>query len=351
MSTKTPLWQITAQDVMKHHGATGEPVSHLVSTLSRARKLGSRDRKLVGEAVYALVRELPWPTWFLKKLDKEYGKNAPELIKALRERAKPVLAVDKRHCQLDQVQESLQQQGIETRKSALLEGALVVESTDFSWEKIPKELQKSLWLMDEASQIAARSVAAKPGELVLDMCAGGGGKTRYLLQTDAQIVAMDSSEKRIRASLEREGLESAWHVVADGMKPPFSDGTFAWIIIDAPCSGTGTLRRAPDLLSRIDERNIKSCVETQRGLLKNAAALLKPSGHLIYVTCSVLPEENRQMLAWIKDELKLLKPQPLAKIWGSDVKIELSPEANFIQLLPSAHGCDGFFIAAFTANK
>ncbi len=335
---------------MKHHGATGEPVSHLVSSLSRARKLGSRDRKLVGEAVYTMVRNLPWPAWFLKKLEKEYGKNAPELIKALRERAQPVLAVDKRHCHIDQVQESLQEQGIETRKSALIEGALVVVSADFSWEKIPEELQKSLWLMDEASQIAARSVAAKAGMLVLDMCAGGGGKTRYLLQSDAHIVAMDSSEKRTRASLEREGLESAWHVVADGMKPPFADGTFDWIIIDAPCSGTGTLRRAPDLLSRLDEKNIKSCVEIQQGLLRSAAALLKASGKLIYVTCSVLPEENRQMLSWIKDELKILKPQPLAEIWGSDVKIEMSPEANFIQLLPSAHGCDGFFIAAYRSN-
>ncbi len=347
MSTKTPLWQITAHDVMKQHRATGEPVSQLVSTLSRSRKLGSRDRKLVGEAVYAWIRELPWPSWFLKKLEKEYGDKAPALIKALRERAQPVLAIDRRHCDIDQVQAVLLQEKIETRKPALIEGALVVESAEFSWEVIPKELQKSLWLMDEASQIAASSVDAKPGELVLDMCAGGGGKTRYLLQTGAQIIAMDISEKRIRASLEREGLERATHVVADGLNPPFREGTFDWIIIDAPCSGTGTLRRAPDLLSRLAEQDLCNYVTTQQALIKSAASLLKPAGKLIYVTCSVLPEENRQIVSWIKNELSTLKPLSLSDIWGHQVKTELCPQANSIQLLPSIHGCDGFFVAAY----
>src|SRR3989338_6128198 len=121
--------------------------------------------------------------------------------------------------------------------------------------------------MDEGSQIIAQTVNAMPGGLVLDMCAGGGGKTRYLLQTGAEITAMDISEKRLQESLKREGVKAAKHVTADGLNPPFEKDSFDWVLVDAPCSGTGTLRRAPDVLTRLTEEKVKEYVELQQGLI------------------------------------------------------------------------------------
>ncbi len=364
-----PGWFHAALDILARQRATGEPLASVVNAICRTRRFGPRERKQIGDTVFAYARnqhtidtqiaeqqstrggiapsrrdqdqhalqlalELPplqkeggggFPPWFTDALHRDYGNQADALAQALNQRAFPILAIDRRLTTQAEVLATLTNVGIDAEPSPLAPNAIRLKSHHVALSKLPKPLQDAVWLMDEASQIAAATVQAKPGERVLDYCAGGGGKTRYLLQTGAQIDAMDIDAKRIAQSLKRDGLKEARHIVADGLHPPFPSGTFDWILLDAPCSGTGTLRRAPDLLSRLKPEDIPQYAERQKELLAAAEKLLKPSGTLVYATCSVLRAENQDVVA--------------------DVGKMGMRVVSQMQLLPSIEGCDGFFVA------
>ena len=147
------------------------------------------------------------------------------------------------------------------------------------------------WVQDAAAAIPARVLAARPGEAVLDMCAAPGGKTMQLANTGAQVTALDISEARmarVAANLARTGLV-ADVVVGDAMT---HQGQYDAILLDAPCSATGTIRRHPDLPHAKDGSDFGALMEMQAAMLDHALTLLKPGGRLIYCTCSLLPDEG-----------------------------------------------------------
>ena len=147
------------------------------------------------------------------------------------------------------------------------------------------------WVQDAAAAIPARVLAARPGEAVLDMCAAPGGKTMQLAATGAQVTALDISEARmarVAANLARTGLV-ADVVVGDAMT---HQGQYDAILLDAPCSATGTIRRHPDLPHAKDGSDFGALMEMQAAMLDHALTLLKPGGRLIYCTCSLLPDEG-----------------------------------------------------------
>lgn len=147
------------------------------------------------------------------------------------------------------------------------------------------------WVQDAAAAIPARVLAARPGEAVLDMCAAPGGKTMQLAATGAQVTALDISEARmarVAANLARTGLV-ADVVVGDAMT---HQGQYDAILLDAPCSATGTIRRHPDLPHAKDGSDFGALMEMQAAMLDHALTLLKPSGRLVYCTCSLLPDEG-----------------------------------------------------------
>ncbi|MGR3702538.1 MAG: RsmB/NOP family class I SAM-dependent RNA methyltransferase [Paracoccaceae bacterium] len=147
------------------------------------------------------------------------------------------------------------------------------------------------WVQDAAAAIPARVLAARPGEAVLDMCAAPGGKTMQLATTGAQVTALDISEARmarVAANLARTGLV-ADVVVGDAMT---HQGQYDAILLDAPCSATGTIRRHPDLPHAKDGSDFGALMEMQAAMLDHALTLLKPGGRLVYCTCSLLPDEG-----------------------------------------------------------
>ena len=147
------------------------------------------------------------------------------------------------------------------------------------------------WVQDAAAAIPARVLAARPGEVVLDMCAAPGGKTMQLAAMGAQVTALDISEARmarVAANLARTGLQ-AEVVVGDAMT---HQGQYDAILLDAPCSATGTIRRHPDLPHAKDGSDFGALMEMQAAMLDHALTLLKPGGRLVYCTCSLLPDEG-----------------------------------------------------------
>jgi 16S rRNA (cytosine967-C5)-methyltransferase len=147
------------------------------------------------------------------------------------------------------------------------------------------------WVQDAAAALPARVLAAQAGEAVLDMCAAPGGKTMQLAAAGAQVTALDISEgrmARVASNLARTGLQATL-VVGDAMT---HQGQYDAILLDAPCSATGTIRRHPDLPHAKDGSDFGALIEMQAGMLDHALTLLKPGGRLVYCTCSLLPDEG-----------------------------------------------------------
>lgn len=202
------------------------------------------------------------------------------------------------------------------------------------------------WVQDAAAAVPARILEARPGERVLDLCAAPGGKTMQLAATGADVTALDVSEDRmvrVRENLARVGLEATM-VLADALEWGDADG-FDAILLDAPCSATGTLRRHPDLPYIRDLSALKTLLPLQSALIDRAVALLKPGGRLVYCTCSLLREEGEQQVSSALERhpgLAMEHPDP---DWLPDgVKtpkgLRLTPEQ-----MADIGGWDGFYIA------
>jgi 16S rRNA (cytosine967-C5)-methyltransferase len=207
-----------------------------------------------------------------------------------------------------------------------------------------------IYLQDEASQLVAQTVDVQPGERVLDLCAAPGGKTTLMAQhsslvaqhagnmslhaaDSALIVASDRSAKRLDTVVRTSALHNLNQIkslVADAAQQlPFADSVFDRILVDAPCSGTGTLRRNPEIRWRISEDDIHTLAERQKTFLHHAARVLKPGGQLVYSTCSVERDENEDVIeAFLRThaEFELLNTR---RTW------------------PQHEGTDGFFLAVF----
>ena len=204
------------------------------------------------------------------------------------------------------------------------------------------------WVQDAAAALPVRILAPRKGERVLDMCAAPGGKTLQIAASGADVVALDISEKRMERvgeNLRRVGLEANL-VVADALE--FEDGPFDAIVLDAPCSATGTLRRHPDLPYAKDGSAIAGLIELQGYLLDRALGLLKPGGRLVFCTCSLLPDEGECQIDWaLERHPDLIVDQDAVNVPGVDPDWHSSEGGLRLRpdFWPDAGGMDGFFIA------
>jgi 16S rRNA (cytosine967-C5)-methyltransferase len=190
--------------------------------------------------------------------------------------------------------------------------------------------------------------------MVADYCAGAGGKTLalgMLMRSSGRLYAMDVSEKRLaalRPRAARAGLSSVHSLVLTGEADPRAKrlaGKLDRVLVDAPCSGFGTLRRNPELKWRHDARAVDELVAKQRRILEAAARLVKPGGRLVYATCSVLREENEGVVEAFAAGAPHFQPLSCAALFAAQ-RIELD-SGERLRLWPHHHSTDGFFAAAF----
>jgi 16S rRNA (cytosine967-C5)-methyltransferase len=209
-------------------------------------------------------------------------------------------------------------------------------------------------VQDEGSQLLAWLLAPRRGEMVADYCAGAGGKTlaiAMLMRGTGRVYALDVSARRLAAlapRAARAGITNVHSITLAGdndARAARLAGKLDRVLVDAPCSGFGTLRRNPDLKWRHAPAAIAELAEKQRRILAAAARLLKPGGRLVYATCSILQEENEAVVESFRSAHPGFEPLSCAELLAAQ-RIELDVGER-LRLWPHLHGTDGFFAAAF----
>ena len=212
-------------------------------------------------------------------------------------------------------------------------------------------------VQDEGSQLLGFLLAPKRNEMVVDFCAGAGGKTLMLgamMNSQGRLYAFDVSEKRLanlKPRLKRSGLSNIQpQLIAheNDSKLKRLAGKIDRVLVDAPCSGLGTLRRNPDLKFRQSPQSIAELTQKQTSILAAASKLLKPGGRLVYATCSLLPEENRAIVdAFLASHPEFILRNAEEVLAQQKIAIEVG---ECLQLFPQVHGTDGFFAAVLERN-
>lgn len=201
----------------------------------------------------------------------------------------------------------------------------------------------------EPAQLVGRLAAPRPGQSVLDLCAGVGGKTTHLAELMAgrgRIVAVDSSRERVEIGRERtKAIDIIEYLEGDGTDPGLlDDQAFDAVLIDAPCTGSGTIPGRPDLKWRLKAEDPDRMAEIQGKLLRAGADRVKPGGVLVYATCSLFPEENERVVEGFLKERPEFEPDPAGEYLGPEAA-ELVTEEGYLRTRPNKHGLEGFFAA------
>jgi 16S rRNA (cytosine967-C5)-methyltransferase len=407
-----------ATDLLRQVLAFDQPADAVVSAFFRKHKaLGARDRHALAETAYAVLRQrllfnhlaqsgsgalerrlaiLAWqggetflrgalgpheqqwlaqvkaidratlpeklrhnlPDWLAGALQRQTGEQFWPLVQALEQAAPLDLRVNTVKAKRDEVQRALADAGITAEPTPFSPWGLRVQGKP-ALNKLELFTSGTVEVQDEGSQLLALLTDAKRGEMVVDFCAGAGGKTLALgasMRNTGRLYAFDVSGHRLDAlkpRLARSGLSNVYpaqiaHERDERVKR--LAGKIDRVLVDAPCSGLGTLRRNPDLKWRQSPKSVEELQAKQQAILDSAARLLKPGGRLVYATCSLLEAENEAVVAAFEaarggDFTRL----PVAEVLAG-LKVERAAEAaqgDFLRLWPHRHQTDGFFAAVW----
>jgi len=296
------------------------------------------------------------PDWLAAALQARLGDDFWPLVRALDEPAPLDLRVNAAKARREDVRLALQEAGIATQPTPFSPWGLRVEGKP-ALTRLPLYAAGAFEVQDEGSQLLALLTDPKRGEMVVDFCAGAGGKTLALgaaMRNTGRLYAFDVSGHRLDAlkpRLARSGLSNVHpaqiaHERDDRVKR--LAGKIDRVLVDAPCSGLGTLRRNPDLKWRQSPQRVAELQAAQGAILASAARLLKPGGRLVYATCSLLPAENEDV-AQAFTAAQGAEFQPLPALQALQAARAGEPErlveGPFMRLWPHRHGSDGFFAA------
>lgn len=347
------------------------PLDLFISLYFRAHKsLGSKDRGTIAENVYAMVRwkglldylcegsatwekrwqlyskinidnylkdeniplytRLSFPEKLFQLIVQSHGKEkASQLCQISNQPAPTTIRVNTLKCSREELLKRWDQIYKVTPCAYSETGIRFLQKTNFF--TLPEFQSGFFEVQDEGSQLLADKVQAEPGQLVMDYCSGSGGKTLAFapkMQGKGQIFLHDIRPyalKEAKKRLRRAGIQNSQVVFPDDPKLSKLKKKMDWVLVDVPCSGTGTMRRNPDMKWNFTEETLQRLVGQQRMIFEKALSFLKPGGKIVYGTCSLLKQENQDQLE------HFLKTYPL------------EVEGEIFQSLPSEGGMDGFF--------
>jgi len=292
------------------------------------------------------------PDWIVDKLRPQHSDaEILELGRSMQQPAPLDLRVNTLLAGRDEVLQSLQAEGMDAQATPYSPMGIRLKYKP-ALNKHALFLTGKFEVQDEGSQLLGLLVAPKRNDMVVDFCAGAGGKTLMLgalMNSQGRLYAWDISEKRLtnlKPRLKRSGLSNVQpQLIAheNDSKVKRLAGKIDRVLVDAPCSGLGTLRRNPDLKFRQSVQSVAELNEKQTAILASAARLLKQGGRLVYATCSLLHEENQAIVEAFLAAHPDFKLVPAGEVLAQH-KIELEM-GDYLQLTPQRHNTDGFFAA------
>jgi 16S rRNA (cytosine967-C5)-methyltransferase len=313
------------------------------------RRFVSERAALLARIDAGLPARTAHPAWLVERISAAWPRQAPDILLANNIHPPMTLRVDLSRVSAEDYLDRLAQRSIGAQRIQWAPAAVVLDR-GIAVGELPGFDEGLVSVQDAGAQLAARLLDASPGMRVLDACAAPGGKTGHLLELlgqDAELTALDSDAARV--GLIEENLKrlsrSANLRIGDARDPStFWDGRpFERILVDAPCSSTGVIRRHPDIKLLRRPGDVPAFAATQLAILRAMVDLLSPGGRLLYSTCSVLPEENEQVLAALIASAPALRlvALPAAETVPGALERPLG-----VQLLPgAAAGTDGFYYA------
>jgi len=361
----TPVRALLAVGAHQVEYSRNAPEATVDAAVDAARLLGMKRatglvnavlRRFVSEraTIFARIDEsLPartaHPAWLVDRIIAAWPQQATEILLANDAHPPMVLRVDLSRVSATDYRARLAEQSIDSRMIQWTSSAIVLDRP-VAVSNLPGFAEGLVSVQDAGAQLAAPLLDAAPGMRVLDACAAPGGKTGHLLELlgeGAEVTAVDLDATRVELIAQNlERLSRTARLCAGDARDPgtFWDGLpFERILVDAPCSSTGVIRRHPDIKLLRRPGDVPAFIATQLAILRTAVTMLSPGGRLLYSTCSVLPEENEQGIAALLESEPGMRPVALP----AAERVPGSVERRFgVQLLPgAAAGTDGFYYA------
>ena len=352
--TRVPVHVAVAETVKILKKRRGQWVVNFVNAVLRELARKKDDIPLppreMDPASYLSVR-YSYPRWLVERWLARFGEEETEaLLEAGNERPVLVVRVNTLRLTRDQLLLYLKSEIPEVAPCPYSPEGLALHG--FQGRITALKAFKVGWLQvqDEASQLVSYLVAPRPGERILDACAGVGGKTTHLAQlmrNTGRIYALDVLPwrlERLKENAQRLGVTNIEVLTADATRALETLGGrfFDRILVDAPCTGTGVIRRHPDIKWARRPDDLVRVPEKQLSLLKALAPLLKKGGVMVYATCSLEPEENEEVIARFLEEVPGFEVESAAKVLPEPARA-LVDEKGFMRTYPHRHGLDGFF--------
>lgn len=304
----------------------------------------------VADPIERLAVKTSHPSWLIQRWIKNLGHEETGRLALANNQPAPVaFRVVETRADRPTVLNQLQAAGANVQASSVTKDAWRVSgAADVVWA-LAREAR--IYLQDEASQLVAEVVGARPEDRILDLCAAPGSKSTQIaeLLTTGRIIAADLYGHRLKTveqTIRQQQVARISCLVLDASQSlPFPAESFDRVLVDAPCSGTGTLRRNPEIKWRISPHDIRDLATRQRQFLAQAARVVKPGGWLVYSTCSLEPEENEHVITeFLGRESGFQMAKPL-------VDASLITPFGAIRTWPHRQGTEGFFIAAFSRQR
>lgn len=342
-----------------HQGISGMVNGVLRSVLRRKEELRLPEHL---EPVKRIALAHSHPEWLVSRWIRQYGEETAEaMCRANNEPPSVSVRVNRAKASREEVLRLMEEQGLQASASPVSPDGIVVHSGGnmalTAWYR-----DGLISVQDESSMLVAEAVDPKPGMSVLDCCAAPGGKACHIaeiLKGSGEVLANDihpHKAKLIEDHAKRLGLGNVSALSGDALKlnDRFAAESFDRVLLDAPCSGLGVIRRKPDLKWAKTPGDIAEIAGVQRELLDAVSGLLKPGGLLVYSTCTVEPRENAEMVAWFLSrhpEFELAADEPDGWKQQEPLAAATARAAAGLQILPQDYHSDGFYIARLRKTK
>jgi len=350
LAQTTSPYQLALAVTVRELGHSGRDLESIVSR-DAAEWVRELKTRLATSLPDAVANDLP--DWLWQHLVDAYGAHeAQTLARALAQPAPLDVRANPLKATREDVRAALAQNGLDAAPTPFSPLGLRLHGRP-AINRLASFLAGEFEVQDEASQLVGWVVAPKRADMVVDFCAGSGGKTLLLgalMRSQGRLYAFDVSDKRLanlKPRLARSGLSNVHpQLIANerDVRVKRLAGKIDRVLVDAPCTGFGTLRRNPDLKWRQHASALAELTAKQASILRGAAVLVKSGGRLVYATCSVLPQENEGIVeAFLAERPEFTLVPVAADLGRAGIALDTGPT---LKLLPHRHGCDVFFAAA-----